>query len=316
MNTVIGLFDDRTEAQLAERELLQAGFRKEDFETADSPPATGSTDSGGFWNRVKDWFGLEDQNIYAEAARRGSKLVTVKAADDRKTELAEEILERHHPIDIDRRIEDWKRSGWKASKSGNGHGQQSIPVVEEQLKVGKRRVGKGGVRVYSHITERPVDETIELREEKAHVERRRVDRPAREDAFRERTVEITESREEPVVSKEARVVEEVVVGKDVKERTEHVRDKLRRTEVEVEHLDDDEMRQDYERNFASKGMSFEDYKPACAYGRELASKNRNQQWPAIESQAQRDYEQRRPGTWNRMRDVVRHGFDRARIDNR
>jgi uncharacterized protein (TIGR02271 family) len=82
-----------------------------------------------------------------------------------------------------------------------------------------------------------VEERVALREEHVNVERRPVDRPVAagdDDAFRERTVEATESAEEAVVSKEARVTEEVVVRKQAEERTETVSDTVRRTEVEVE----------------------------------------------------------------------------------
>ena len=44
---------------------------------------------------------------------------------------------------------------------------------------------------------------------------------------------MTESREEAVVSKSARVKEEVVVRKDATERTETVRDTVRREDVEI-----------------------------------------------------------------------------------
>jgi uncharacterized protein (TIGR02271 family) len=81
-----------------------------------------------------------------------------------------------------------------------------------------------------------VQEQVALREERVNVERRPVDRPvaAGDDAFRERTVEATESAEEAVVAKEARVTEEVVVRKQSEERTQTVSDTVRRTEVEVE----------------------------------------------------------------------------------
>jgi stress response protein YsnF len=52
-------------------------------------------------------------------------------------------------------------------------------------------------------------------------------------AFEERTVEVHQTAEEPVVSKTARVAEEVVVRKDVTERTETVRDNVRREEIDV-----------------------------------------------------------------------------------
>ena len=57
---------------------------------------------------------------------------------------------------------------------------------------------------------------------------------ARHLAVPERTIEATERGEEAVVSKQARVVEEVGIRKDVDTRTETVRDSVRKTEVEVE----------------------------------------------------------------------------------
>ncbi|MFZ6178096.1 YsnF/AvaK domain-containing protein [Nannocystis pusilla] len=111
-----------------------------------------------------------------------------------------------------------------------------MKVVEEDLLVGKRVIEHGRVRVYSRVTERPVEEQVSLREEHVTVKRRPVDRPATgEDmnAFRESSVEMTEYAEEAVVAKEARVVEEVVVGREVETHTETVRDKVRRTDVEV-----------------------------------------------------------------------------------
>ncbi|MDC0715567.1 YsnF/AvaK domain-containing protein [Nannocystis bainbridge] len=111
-----------------------------------------------------------------------------------------------------------------------------MKVVEEDLLVGKRVVEHGRVRVYARVTERPVEEQVSLREEHVTVKRRPVDRPATgEDmgAFRESSMEMTEYAEEAVVAKEARVVEEVVVGREVETRTETVRDKVRRTDVEV-----------------------------------------------------------------------------------
>ena len=72
------------------------------------------------------------------------------------------------------------------------------------------------------------------------MQRRPVDRPIAggEDAFRERTVEVRETIEEPVVSKRARVVEEVVVRKQATEHDETVRDTVRETEVNVDRTTD------------------------------------------------------------------------------
>ncbi|MFJ7441439.1 DUF2382 domain-containing protein [Methylorubrum thiocyanatum] len=115
--------------------------------------------------------------------------------------------------------------------------RETIPVVEERLNVGKRVAEQGRVRLRSYAVETPVNEQVNLREETVHVNRHRVDRPvtaADEALFAEKTIEATERVEEAVVSKDARVVEEVGLRKDATQHTETVIDKVRRTEVEVE----------------------------------------------------------------------------------
>jgi len=128
-------------------------------------------------------------------------------------------------------------AGLRDASTGRGSEQdQVIPVAEERLNVGKRDVSHGRVRVRSYVVETPVTEQVSLRQEHVDVERRPVDRTttSAEDAFQERTIEVDERSEEAVVSKEARVREELVVKKDVKQRTENVSDTVRSTEVEVE----------------------------------------------------------------------------------
>lgn len=119
----------------------------------------------------------------------------------------------------------------------------AIPVVEEEIAIGKREVERGGVRVRTEVEERPVQEQVNLREEHVRVERRPVDRPASEAdinrAQQAGTLEVREKAEQAVVQKNARVVEEVVVGKEATERTETVRDTVRRTDVEVEETGGD-----------------------------------------------------------------------------
>ena len=122
--------------------------------------------------------------------------------------------------------------------SVNTQGETVIPIVEEELAVGKRQVQSGGARIHTYVTERPVDASVTLREEHVTVERHVVDRPVTDAdmAFGEKSFEVTETAEVPVVAKSARIVEEVVVGKTETELTETVRDTVRRTDVEVEDL--------------------------------------------------------------------------------
>jgi stress response protein YsnF len=124
--------------------------------------------------------------------------------------------------------------------------QESVPVVEEQVSIGKRKVLRGGVRLTSTVSERPVEETIRLREENVEVEQQRADRKLSpeeaEKAFQQKTIELTETAEEAVISKEARVVGEVSLEKTVAEREETVQATARRTDVKVENIDPNERR--------------------------------------------------------------------------
>jgi len=114
--------------------------------------------------------------------------------------------------------------------------EEVIPVAEEELRIGKRDVSHGRVRVRSYVVETPVSEQVSLREENVHIERRPADRAlsGNEQLFQDRTIDLEERSEEAVVSKDARVREELVISKDVNQRTETVSDTVRRTEVEVD----------------------------------------------------------------------------------
>ena len=112
-------------------------------------------------------------------------------------------------------------------------------MIEEQLNVGKRVVQRGGVRVHTTVSSRPVEEKINLREKNVTVNRRPVDRKVLDadmKNFKDGDFTVTTQTEEAVVGKTSRVVEEVVIDKEMTERTETVRDTVKRTDVEVDEI--------------------------------------------------------------------------------
>lgn len=128
-----------------------------------------------------------------------------------------------------------------------GDREERIPIVEEEIKIGKRKVETGGVRVTSHVVEAPVHEQVRLREEHVEVERRPVEGAGVKGKeasalLRDRDVEMRETSEEAVVAKEAMVTEELVVRKEASERVETIDDTVRRTEVDVDKLPGSERR--------------------------------------------------------------------------
>lgn len=230
--TVIGSFDAPSDAQAVLNALTLEGFDRSDIDILDA------SNSGDNLQSTLSGMGVprSDASWYAENVRRGGSTVIVKT-DDAHAQLADDIMHRNRVIDIDSRTEEWRQSGWTDEETHAASREGVIPVVEEELHVGKREVDHGGVRVYSRTVETPVQEDVSLREERVSVERRPVDRPATEAdlaAGEEKTLEMRETSEEPVVEKSARVVEEVELRKDVQEHTENVRDTVRRTEVEVD----------------------------------------------------------------------------------
>ena len=199
----------------------------------------------------------EESDLYAESVRRGSTAVTVRV-EDNMTDKASDILNDNGAVDVDRRAAQYRAAGYKGYdpkappynadqaetelKTFAEQGEIALPVIEEQLNVGKRVVQRGGVRVHTTVTSRPVEETVSLREENVTVNRRPVDREVSDtdmQNFKDGDFTVTTQGEEAVVGKTSRVVEEVVVGKNVTEREETVRDTVQRTDVEVEQMNAD-----------------------------------------------------------------------------
>jgi len=239
-----------------------------------STSATTGQGGTGFWDSLKDVFMPdEDRYGYAEGLRRGGYMVSVRAEEASYNRVLG-ILDRDGAVDMDQREASWRSEGWAGYQAEAGRAgpatsaattagyaatgaasrpvaqaavasdtralrageDEVIPIYEEQLRVGKRDVSHGRVRLRSYMVETPVNEQVTLRSERVDIERHAVDRPvsATDAMFQDRAIELKETAEEAVVSKQARVVEEISLRKEARDRTETITDKVRRTEVEIE----------------------------------------------------------------------------------
>ena len=222
---------------------------------------------------------------------------------------------------------DMRQGGsYQGAEQGSGSMQraetetQAIPVIQEELKVGKRTVQRGGVRVFQRVVETPVQERVTLREEHVTVNRRPIDQPIDPDqvqAFQDQSFELRESAEEAVVEKSARIVEEVVVGKEVSQRQDQISDTVRSTEVDVEQLDAGEndayYRSHWQTNYAGAGGRYEDYDPAYRYGSSMASNAtyKGRPWDEVEPELRRNWEGRYPqSAWEKFKTAIREGWNR------
>lgn len=272
---VTAFFDNRREAQAAVDQIVRAGVSPADIKLvagADtSTSGTSTTHERGFFESLGDLFMPdEDKHSYAEGLRRGGYLVSVPTTYENRDTILD-ILDDEGTVDMDQREASWRSEGWSGTETGyvaptttastlgstsnetyartedtaafrtaedrSAAGRDgTIEVVEENLKVGKRDVSHGRVRVRSYVVEEAVSADVNLRSERVELERRVVDRPviSVDAAFLDQTIELEETAEEAVVSKEARVKEEIDLRKVGTERTETVSDTVRRTEVDID----------------------------------------------------------------------------------
>jgi uncharacterized protein (TIGR02271 family) len=239
---------------------------------------------------------------YVAGVRQGLTLEAVMV-DDAKAQEAFRAMQEH------------------GIRDAKGEGELKVPVIEEQLRVGKRDVPAGGVRVSTYVVTTPVEEPVTLREERVDVERRPANRAADDTAFQEKTFEVTAMAEEPVIAKEARVVEEVVVKKDVSQEKKTIRDRVRKTDVRVEPIqgtfDENAYRAHFDESYgrlSDEEYAYEDVLPAYRYGESLRSDSRysGRDWSTIEPDARAAWEAEQPGTWSKFKAAVRHAWERAK----
>ena len=259
---------------------------------------------------------------YSEALARGHYVLTVTAPNEPEVERAADLVERYGPVDIDERSSAWSAGSTAGITAGVGAGSkslgaqqqaasmsrqstqdpaqarsggsmqyadtasQSIPEVQEELKLGKREVQRGGARIYSHVVETPVDESVNLRDEHVdeHVtgQRRAIDKlvdPAEVPAFQEQSLDMRE------------VDDEQLSGTG----------------------DDDDYRRHWSGNYTSSGKTYEEYAPAYRYGSEMrrSALYRGRPFDDAETDLRADWARTHPGSaWENFKAAVRHGWDR------
>lgn len=251
-HTVVGFFDDASEAQKAVNELVQIGIERNQIDvsggqsTGSDLSATYNTeDSGERKSGIAKFFNTlfgddsDDAKKYSSVGESTNTIVTVHLASEEEAKDAADILDDLGAFNVDERA---TQNGLFANQSldterTGSESDVTIQKAQEELQVGKKSIETGGVRVRSRIVERPVAENIRLREEHVRVDRQVVDRPVTGNEmglFEEKEIEMTERAEIPVVNKEARIVEEIRISKEETERNETVRETVRHTEVDID----------------------------------------------------------------------------------
>ncbi len=247
--TIVAVYDTAAHAELAMQDLLAAKVPSSAIERhtqegtyAGDAASAPAKKPGGFASNL---FGTDthaDAATYDDSLAKGGTVVTVHGIPDADFESVAAILEQHHPIEFnDGAAASASTTATTpmpaASRPASMAGEETLQLSEESLVVGKRMVNRGGTRIRRYVVETPVEQQVTLHDERVSVDRRPVTdgRAADATAFTggDKVIEMTEMAEQAVVGKTARVVEEIGLHREGVDRTETVRDTVRKEEIEV-----------------------------------------------------------------------------------
>jgi len=262
---IVTLFDSATQAEAAKRNLVKAGFSDRDISLISGERLEQEGHAvrhPSLWQRLFGHTVDQDQaDVYTKAMDKGGVVLTIRTEEE-KLARAMTILHSHDTVDVPSRMQSSVENGTPApginptagkqfagetndrpaeplrtSLTGDESEEDILRLAEEQVEVGKRLVSEGSTRVRRYTVTDTVSEDISLHEQHADIFRRSVNEPALagEVDWSEKTVEVAETHEQPVINKTTHVKEEVVVRTDGSDRTETINDTVRRQEVDIDH---------------------------------------------------------------------------------
>lgn len=127
--------------------------------------------------------------------------------------------------------------GRQAGRHADRSPDDAVTRYEEEMHVGTRDVEAGRVRLVKHTVTEQRDVTVPVEHEEVRVVREPVQGEPTGRPFTDEETEVTLHRQEPVVEKTAKPVEQVRLEKKGETEQRHLRDKVRKEEVDVQRDD-------------------------------------------------------------------------------
>jgi len=259
---IVTLYDTSEHAEAARRSLEASGFAPSEISLINSKTlgvAGDKLSEPGLWHRL---FGRDIQEyeakVYGRSVEAGGVVLTIRVPEA-EASRAMSILNAHRAVDLSKRAEQEgliattpvapskpaaavrptvPTTATTPAAAGATAGEEVLALAEEQINVGKRLVQGGTTRIRRFVIETPVEAQVTLHEEHARVLRRASADPnyIRNIDWTDKTIEITETAEEPIVTKSVHITEEVVIQREGTDHVKTLRDKVRRQQVEVERV--------------------------------------------------------------------------------
>lgn len=210
---------------------------------------------------------------YAEGIRRGGTLVSVRT-DDNMAERARDIMNLHNPVDINERANQWREAGW----TGFDTGASSY--------TGERMQGTAGQDVH------------DLQVSEGTITMPNPDKPVQESNWQQNDFQTG-----------------VGTGQENNPNATTWQDETYQgTNMTPQYGDfnsyDAGFRNHFSTTMAGSGYTYEQYQPAYRYGYDLATnaRYRDRDWEQVEPEAAQYWNERNPGTWERIRDAVHYAW--------
>jgi uncharacterized protein (TIGR02271 family) len=250
-HTIVALYRSLAAAESAKRQLEEIGIPSTDIALREGRPASVTTEADAgrteHGQSFMEWlFGAEPpqsdlEQYRSHLAQEGGAALSIRA-DGRDDDRIAAALEATDVVGIEGTEEtrgtlDTATATPPASDAASGASEETVlPTAREELAVGKRQAtDTRNYRIRRYVVEQPAEASVALHDERVVVERRAGASTAPgAEPFEESEVEVTETREEPVVEKRVVAGEEVVVRKEARDRVEKVRDTVRESRVEVD----------------------------------------------------------------------------------
>ncbi len=253
---VVGLFEDRAQAEQAVSALEQAGFSHDQI----SYSGYGTANGGGVLAGLKSLFtgedtsthhvaddltsmGMptEDARYYQQEYEAGRSIVAV--VGDRGMQEASMIMAQYGGYDAKRRHSTMADSSTSAvtdtattaqDMATNSEGRR-LQLREEQLQVSKQPVQTGEVNLHKDVVTEQQNIDVPVTHEEVYIERRPASGQVSDTPIGDNeTINVPVSREQVNVSKQSVVTGEVAVGKRTVQETQQVSDTVRHEEARVD----------------------------------------------------------------------------------
>ena len=272
---------------------------------------------GGLVGALVNWGVPSDEaELYAESVRRGSILVGLKA-DESRVEQAAGIMKRYDPIDIERRSEYWRNTGW------TGHDASSDGWTPDQMKADQ--MNYSDYLDYSTYTPTFRDHFTTTYGNRGHdyVWYDPAYRYGYDLAHNERYADYDTWDDFEADAKSGWANTEYAAGHawdDIKDAVREGWEKVKDVFDFDSDFDlfDEDFREHYRTQYGKSGHDYDYYVPGYRYGYGLAMDDRwddRDTWDKIEMDARREWEgmeDNAGNAWDDFKDAIRRGWEDVR----